>query len=429
MQGKVEMQITDIGEIPVAWGEPRPIKELFDTYPTASVTRDELSDEGNVFCIHYGDIHTKFGAIVDANKIALPATNDSKYLRYTKIKEGDLIIADTSEDYDGVGKGISVIGVEDKHIIAGLHTLPLRDKDDNFDTKFLGYYFSTDIIKSQLESKAVGTKVYSISYNSIGDCLIPVPPKDEQTRIAKALSEMDDLIISLDELIEKKTAIKQGAMQKLLSGETRLKGYSGEWVEKKMQELGSVFNGITGKSKNDFGEGPSFYVTFLNVLTNPIIDCTQLEKVNIIREEGQNMVKINDLCFNVSSETPEEVGICASMQDDVEDVYLNSFCFGFRLKENEEVDSLFLAYFFRTEECRDLMASIAQGATRYNLSKENFYNIVLTVPPTKKEQKAIAQVLTDMTDEITQLEAERDKYKLIREGMAQQLLTGKIRLI
>ena len=152
-----------------------------------------------------------------------------------------------------------------------------------------------------------------------------------------------------------------------------------------------------------------------------------MERVNIEWGEGQNEVRKGDLFFNTSSETPEEVGICATLKHDLKDVYLNSFCFGFRITD-DEVDNEYLAYYFRGSEGRYLMTTLAQGATRYNLSKDNFNKSVITLPPTKKEQQAIANILTTMDDEITALEAERDKYICIKRGMMQKLLTGEIRL-
>ena len=143
--------------------------------------------------------------------------------------------------------------------------------------------------------------------------------------------------------------------------------------------------------------------------------------------ENQNEVRKGDLFFNTSSETPEDVGTCSTLLIDVENVYLNSFCFGYRL-EDEEMSGLFLSYYFRSAIGRKEMTMLAQGATRYNLSKENFNKIVVTVPPTKKEQDRIAGILTAMDKEIAALEAERDKYKNIKQGMMQKLLTGQIRL-
>ena len=217
-------------------------------------------------------------------------------------------------------------------------------------------------------------------------------------------------------------------MQKLLSGEVRLDGFEGEWKDVKLGKIGNTYSGITGKNKSDFGHGTAKYITFLNVLNNPIINTKEFESVDISSNENQNMVSKGDLFFNVSSETPEEVGICSVLLDDINNLYLNSFCFGFRLSD-KEVSGIFISYLFRTSYGREKMSSIAQGATRYNLSKEYFNEIELSLPPTKSEQTAVANVLTTMDNEIEKLEKERDKYKSIKQGMMQQLLTGKIRLV
>ncbi|MBO1349025.1 MAG: restriction endonuclease subunit S [Hormoscilla sp. GUM202] len=112
----------------------------------------------------------------------------------------------------------------------------------------------------------------------------------------------------------------------------------------------------------------------------------------------------------------------------INDVYLNSFCFGFRLREDFEADGLFLAYFFRSNEGRKLLYNLAQGATRYNLSKTNFMKLKFKIP-TRQEQRAIASILSDMDAEIAALEKRRAKTKAMKQGMMQELLTGKTRLI
>lgn len=255
-------------------------------------------------------------------------------------------------------------------------------------------------------------------------------PKDpkEQTAIATALSDTDALIAALDKKITKKQQIKQGTMQQLLTGKKRLPGFNGEWVEKKLGDIGKTYGGLTGKTKDDFGNGESYYITFLNILNNPVINTDLIERVRIKSTERQNKALKNDLFFNTSSETPEEVGICSVLLNDIENLYLNSFCFGYRINDNE-VYGLYLSYFFRSKLGRELMTSLAQGATRYNLSKSLFNQSLIKVPATKSEQAAIAQILTDMDNEIAQLEKERDKYKDLKAGMMQVLLTGKVRLV
>lgn len=200
-----------------------------------------------------------------------------------------------------------------------------------------------------------------------------------------------------------------------------------DWEVKKLGEVGITYGGLTGKKKEDFGTGNSYYIPFLNILMNIIVDTKKLEKVYIKENETQNKVKKGDLFFNTSSETPEEVGMCAVLNEDLEDTYLNSFCFGYRLKDNN-IDELFLSNFINSEYGRKIFINIAQGATRYNLSKQHFNNIEIIFPPTLEEQRDIAQVLSDFDNLIESLDKLIEKNKLIKKGAMQELLTGKKRL-
>ena len=257
---------------------------------------------------------------------------------------------------------------------------------------------------------------------------IVLPPIAEQRAIAEVLSDVDGLIAALDKKIAKKRLLKQGAMQQLLTGKKRLPGFTDKWVEKKLGNIGYTYSGLTGKGKEDFGRGNAKYVTFLNVLSNPILKEELFESVAVSETEHQNKANFGDLFFNTSSETPEDVGTCAVLLSHQNNLYLNSFCFGYRLTDNN-ILGLYLAYFFRSNTGRQLMTALAQGATRYNLSKELFNSSYITLPNTLKEQQAIATILSDMDKEIADLEAQRDKYHLLKSGMMQKLLTGQIRLV
>ena len=256
---------------------------------------------------------------------------------------------------------------------------------------------------------------------------IVLPPITEQKAIAEALSDVDRLIAALDKKIAKKRLLKQGAMQQLLTGKKRLPGFTDKWVEKKLGDIGYTYSGLTGKGKEDFGRGNAKYVTFLNVLSNPILKEELFESVAVSETEHQNKAKFGDLFLNTSSETPEDVGTCAVLLSHQDNLYLNSFCFGYRLTDNN-ILGLYLAYYFRSNTGRQLMTALAQGATRYNLSKELFNSSYIALPNTLKEQQAIATILSDMDKEIADLEAQRDKYRLLKSGMMQKLLTGQIRL-
>lgn len=274
-----------------------------------------------------------------------------------------------------------------------------------------------------------GTKQQSFTADIVKKLPIIYPKAiEEQKAIAKNLSEINELIAGFGEQIEKKRQIKEGAMQQLLTGKTRLPGFDQPWREVQVGKIGYTYSGITGKTKDDFGCGDSKCITFLNILNNPVIDTSIFEKVNISPTEGQNATHKGDLFFNTSSETPEEVGICSVLNEEIDNLYLNSFCFGYRLTD-ESILGHYLAYFWRSKRGREIMTSLAQGATRYNLSKAYFNKVILVIPKSIDEQIAIVDVLSIIDDEIHQLEAERDKYVLVKQGMMQELLTGKTRLV
>lgn len=272
-----------------------------------------------------------------------------------------------------------------------------------------------------------GTTVESVEYPWLKAFKIPLPLVPEQRAIASALSDVDALVAKIDQFIAKKRDLKQAAMQQLLTGQTRLPGFSGEWEVKPMKSLGQTYGGLAGKTKEDFGHGSSKYIPFMNVMTDTVIDPNWLETVDIAQNEAQNLAKKGDLFFNGSSETPEEVGFCSVLLEDIPNLYLNSFCFGFRFNTDAKVSGLFFAYWFRGADGRAAMSVLAQGATRYNIAKSAFMR--LSIPqPSQEEQTAIARVLTDMDIELAALEARRDKTRALKQGMMQALLTGRIRL-
>ena len=200
-----------------------------------------------------------------------------------------------------------------------------------------------------------------------------------------------------------------------------------DWSIKPMHEVGKTYGGLSGKVKADFGSGNSRYIPFMNIMSNPIIDITYFDIVNIKTNEIQAKAQKNDLFFNGSSETPEEVGMCSVLLKEIPNLYLNSFCFGFRLNKDLKINGLWLSYFFRSGIGRELIYSLAQGATRYNLSKTNFLKLRILYPESE-EQTAIATVLSDTDALIEKLEKLIAKKKAVKQGAMQQLLNGKKRL-
>ena len=343
----------------------------------------------------------------------------------TIIPEGGIVFVARS----GVLRHTFPIAIVRGQMMAINQDLKARIADsDLLINEYLLYYTKSkqhDILRAAVKA---GTTVESVDLSSFRKFPIPLPPLPEQRAIAGALGEADALLAALDGLIAKKAAVKQATLEELLSGRRRLGGDNpGARQILKMGELGQTYGGLTGKTKSDFGTGNKRYVTFMNVIYNTVVDSNLLERVYVTDKEKQNEVRKGDLLFNTSSETPGEVGTCAYVGTDLEGVYLNSFCFGFKLS-GADVDGLYLAYLVNSPIGREKFAEQAQGATRYNLSKYNFKSIEFGFPSIK-EQRPIATLLTTLDDELTALRARRKKLAAVKAGMMEQLLTGAVRLV
>lgn len=303
----------------------------------------------------------------------------------------------------------------------------VNSKPEKYDFRWLNYLLNQYRYKNAIHAVATGTSnsMKNISKERLLEIRIPRPSIEEQKFIVEAISDIETLIYDLEKLIKKKRNIFTGTMQSLLSGKIRIS--DSLWEKYVIGDIGDFYSGLTGKSKDDFGKGNARYITFLNVLNNTVIDISKLEPVQVNEDEYQNEVLKGDLFFNTSSETPEEVGMCAVLIDSIRNTYLNSFCFGFRLK-TKKVHALFFSYYFNSQEGRKIMRVLAQGATRFNLSKDYFSQTEIELPP-YEDQVEIAQTLADMEGDILSLEKKCLKYKAMKQGMMEELLTGKVRLV
>ena len=288
------------------------------------------------------------------------------------------------------------------------------------DVRFL--YYLTQIIDWNAYNTATG--VPSLTSQNILNILVSLPPLNEQHRIASALTSIDNLISSLDKLIEKKKNIKQGAMQQLLTGETRLKGFNEPWVKRKLGDNATIQRGGSPRP---------------------------IEAYLTTNRDGINWIKIGDVRPNDKfiRHTAEKIipeGVSHSRQVYKGDFILsNSMSFGrpyildidgcihdgwLVIKDYSNTYCMdFLYYILSSNAVFDQYIAMAAGSSVKNLNKEKVANVMLFAPQSLAEQQAIATILTKMDDEITALEAKKAKYEAIKQGMMQQLLTGKIRLI
>lgn len=200
-----------------------------------------------------------------------------------------------------------------------------------------------------------------------------------------------------------------------------------DWQIVPLEEHGKAYGGLTGKTGEDFGVGRAKYVPFLGVMKCYVLDASCLEAVRVASKEAQNPVREGDILFTGSSETPEEVAMPALVGFNLPDVYLNSFCFGYTLNDRAPFHRNFLVYLIRSDIGRQVVAPLAQGSTRHNISKRVLLRAPLPCPPLE-EQRAIATALSDADALLESLDRLIAKKRAIKQAAMQQLLTGQTRL-
>jgi type I restriction enzyme S subunit len=243
------------------------------------------------------------------------------------------------------------------------------------------------------------------------------------------LSDVDELLGALDLLITKKRDLKQGAMQQLLTGQTRLPGFSGEWEVKEIGQLGSI-SGAGVDKKVRPGELPVRLVNYMDVYRRSFIRSVDLDHaVSASPEQAARCaVRKGDVFFTPSSEMPFDIAASAVAVEDIPDA-----CYSYhvvRLRLKEDWDLRFRAYAFKTRTFLDQAARTSEGSgVRYVITQGKFRHLTIHYPPDNAEQVAIATVLSDMDAELATLEARRDKTRDLKQAMMQELLTGKTRLV
>lgn len=282
-------------------------------------------------------------------------------------------------------------------------------------------------IQSEILKRAGSSTIPDLNHSDFLSIKIPLPPLDEQKKIAEILSTWDEAINLTINLIESKKQFKKALMQNLLTAKIRFPQFKDEWEEIRLGNIGKSYNGLIGKVAEDFQNGNSNFITYKNIFDNPKIDINIFEKVKIMEDEEQNLVKFGDIFFTTSSETPNEVGISSVLLSKCGILYLNSFCFGFRLNNFEILSPYFAVFYFRSDCFRKQTFKLAQGSTRFNISKTEVLNLNIKIPNLSEQQK-IAEVLMACDDEINLLNLKLENLKKQKQGLMQKLLSGKVRI-
>ena len=283
------------------------------------------------------------------------------------------------------------------------------------DSLYLHYGLLKHSVRSDIVSRAVGLTMASINTKILGETELSLPPLNEQHRIASALTSIDNLISSLGKLIEKKKNIKQGTMQQLLTGKTRLKGFTEPGVEKKLGDIGSLAmcKRIFQEETSEKGDVPFYKIGTFGQQADAYITKGKYEQFKQMYRFPQK----GDVLISAAGT------IGRTVIYNGEPAYFQDSNIVWLAHNGKYITNNFLFYIYQRTDWNTEDTTIAR------LYNNNFNNTCIHFPSSITEQQAIATILTKMDDEITALEAKKAKYEAIKQGMMQQLLTGKIRLI
>lgn len=297
---------------------------------------------------------------------------------------------------------------------------------EKIDRDFLYYFLclSANEIRGQASEQAVPI----INKSTFGRLIVAMPPLPEQQAIAAALSDADGVVAGLERVIAKKRLIKQGVIQDLLTARRRLPGFSGEWEVKRLGELGEISGSGVDKKLRE-GEQPVRLLNYTDVYRETYIRGTILDHWVTAPEAKARRcsVRKGDVFFTPTSETPDDIARSAVAAEDIPNATYSYHVVRLRFKEEDSLD--FWAHMFEIDSFRAQARQNADGSgTRYIVTLPKFRNMTVRIP-NRNEREAIGEILRDMSIELEVLDARLAKARAVKEGMMQNLLTGRVRLV
>ena len=423
---------TEVGMIPSDW-EVKTLGEIGSFSKGSGISRSE-SNSGNLPAIRYGEIYTKHNDYIRAfySHISKDVADKS-----TRLIQGDVLFSASGETKEDIGKTVTFL--ESTEAYAGGDIIIMSPKSP-VNSMFLGYILNFPTIAKQKAMKAQGDAVVHITTDSLRKLQVSIPKTiGEQQRIATALSDVDTLINNLEKIIAKKKNIKQGAMQQLLTGRKRLPGFAPAKPTYKQTELGKIPTDWEVKNLADLGyfiSGSGFPLKYQGCVDEKY----PFYKVSDFSNDGNifSMIIANNY---VSEQTAKKLGckiipknailfakIGAAIMLERKKICTRACCADNNMMAftcYDFCDATFMNAALTMIKFADYSASSALPS----LSSRTLGLILVVIPSSKAEQTAIANVFSDMDTEIATLETKLAKYRKLKTGMMQQLLTGKIRLV
>lgn len=301
--------------------------------------------------------------------------------------------------------------------------------------KYVSYLFQSEIIKKQI-NEHLGATINQITNKSLNSFIVPIPPTDsEKHAIATTLNDVDELLASLDQLIAKKRDIKQAAMQQLLTGQTRLPGFQEEWETKQFGDL-FIFSGGYSASRDQLSAEGYCYLHYGDIhgssktTIDADSDYMKIPKLEIALSKisSGSLLNDGDVVFVDASEDDAGTSKHVVVVNKSKKPFISGLHTIVAKSKTNELTHEFRRFCFQTRAVREQFLFYSVGTKVSGISKSNIPKLKLSFPGLT-EQTAIAEVLMDMESELALLEQKRDKTSVLKQGMMQQLLTGKVRLV
>lgn len=414
---------TEVGVIPAEWN----FGEIGDLDPfITSGSRGwakYYADRGSPFIrITNLSRDSIYVDLSDLKQVQLPS-DDAEGLR-TQLRDGDILISITAD--------IGIVGFVDRSVpkpaYINQHIALVRVDATNVDSKFLSYFLAAAGPQSAFRATTDQGAKAGMSLEKVLRIRAAFPPLPEQRAIAEALSDADGLLGGLDRLIAKKRDIKQAAMQQLLTGQTRLPGFAGDWQPLNMAQNSLVkarigWQGLTTAEylltgTHHLVTGTDFSAGRVNWETCPFVAPDRYEQDRNIQLRANDVLVTKD----------GTIGKVALVDQLPGPATLNSGVFVIRPNGNA-YQPKFLYYILMSAVFEDFLSKLAAGSTISHLYQKDFVSFVFLAPPTVEEQSALADALGDMDAEFAALEARRDKTRALKQAMMQELLIGRTRLV
>lgn len=338
---------------------------------------------------------------------------------------------DASEDLEGTSRAVLIDNPENKPFIAGLHIIYGKAKNNNLDKWFKQYITSSESVKKQFQRLAVGFKVYGVNRDTISRIKVAFPSSQkEQSRIADILMKWDKAIELYDKQIDALTRYKAVCLKKMfpIKGQSvpewRFQGFSGDWEQRKLGELGSLKNGMNF-SKEAMGVGYPF-VNLQNIFGNNVIDVSDLGKAMASDSQLKDYNLLNgDVLFVRSSVKLEGVGEAALVPQTLENTTYSGFIIRFR--DEYGLDNNFKRFVFGIDSVRNQIMSQATNSANKNISQSVLENLELAIP-SKSEQQKIGAYFSNLDNLITLHQRKKEVITNQRKTLQQYLLNGIIRV-